>query len=455
MLLRWMAVGILAGCSVVSAADDSLNVPPVPGVHELAGRGRALLAGGRVREAERIARQALPSGGDEMLVLWGEILFRRGNFCEAGKAFQQAIEINPQNARGWWGLGRIEELEFRRERARDLFARAHRLDSRDTDIMLSHLDGVADPASRALLLRNVIALSRTSDPERAEQAAAQLEIDRRLAGRPRARLVSGYRAYRIPLGGYHPSGATQNGLTVTVRVNGGRSLHLVLDTGARGILIEGRAAKGLELRPVVESRIGGFGESHGGDSHLMLARSLDIGEMAFEDCLIQVGAAGGTPGADGILGTGLFEAFRMRVDPHAHAMDLTPPFDGATSPAPARVVGLKNLILMKTTALGRDGWFLLDTGASFSSVARELAPGRDNGDASIVGVRGVLSGAFRMGPLSLSAGGRTLVDLAPVSMDLTTLSRREGVEISGVLGYSALGVRPFTVDFRHGTVVFE
>jgi len=134
---------------------------------------------------------------------------------------------------------------------------------------------------------------------------------------------------------------------------------------------------------------------------------------------------------------------------------LTPPVDGAASPAPARVIGLKNLILMKTTALGRDGWFLLDTGASFSSVARELAPGRDNGDASIVGVRGVLSGAYRMGPLSLSAGGRTLVDLAPVSMDLTPLSRREGVEISGVLGYSALSVRPFTVDFRHGTVVFE
>jgi hypothetical protein len=45
--------------------------------------------------------------------------------------------------------------------------------------------------------------------------------------------------------------------------------------------------------------------------------------------------------------------------------------------------------------------------------------------------------------------------MSPVALDLAPLSSREGVEISGVLGYSALSSRPFIVDYRHGEVAFQ
>jgi hypothetical protein len=40
-------------------------------------------------------------------------------------------------------------------------------------------------------------------------------------------------------------------------------------------------------------------------------------------------------------------------------------------------------------------------------------------------------------------------------MDLRPISQIEGIEIAGILGYSTLAKSPFTLDLRHGTVVFS
>jgi hypothetical protein len=458
MRLQWVAAALAAGAVAALAADDGSVVPAMVSVSSSAVQVRGLLMSGHIRDAERLTRAALATGADDsVLSLWGDIQFRRGDFAEAAKAFTAAADLNPENARAIWGLGRIAEAQFRRQEACDLFARAYQLDPRDTDIILSYLDGMADPDARAVLLRNVAALSRISNPDRAEQAAARLQIEQRLAGKMAGRLASAYTSYRVPLSGFRPSGATQDGLIVTVRVNGGNPLRLVLDTGARDIMISGRAAKNLGLDTIVTSRINGFGDGDEGESRLALARSLAIGDLRFEDCLIEVSAHGVVPGADGILGAGIFEAFRMRIDAQRNAMQLTPFADADTPQSPANAIGLRRLMLVKASVAGKEGWFLLDSGAAYSTVTRELVPPAllRNTAANLIGVRGALSGAYRLGPISLGVAGRTLVDLSPVALDLAPLSRREGVEISGVVGYSALSRRPFTIDFRHGVVAFE
>jgi tetratricopeptide (TPR) repeat protein len=383
----------------------------------------------------------------------GEIQFRRGNFEDAAKAFGSASDLNPYDARAVWGLGRVEEVRFQREHARELFAKAYQLDPHDSDILLSYLDGVADPSIRPGLLRKVAALSRVGDPDKASLAVAKLEIDQHLAGRLPARLASGHTTYRVPLAGFRPTGVTQDGLIVAVRINGSKPLRLVLDTGARGILVDGRSARNLGLESIVTSRVTGFETHTSSESVLALARSLAIGDLRFEDCLIEVSGQG-IAGADGILGTELFEAFRMRIDARRQTMDLTPVT--GNGPVAANAIGLRNLMLVKTAAAGKEGWFLLDTGAAYSTLARELVPAvMAKGAVNLFGVGGSLRGAYRLGPLSLGVEGRTLVDMAPVALDLEPLSRREGVEISGVLGYSALSGRPLTVDLRHGVISFD
>jgi predicted aspartyl protease len=413
------------------------------------------LAAGRIPEAEHWTRTALAAGSDDsLLCLMGEIHFRRGNLEEAAKAFDQATRLNPESARAWWGLARIEEIHFRREKARCLFSKAYMLDPLDPEIILSYLNGISDTRARTILLRNVVELSRQSNPERAAWAMLQLEIDVRLGGKRAARLTSEYRGYRVPLSGFRPVGANQDGLIVMVRLNGGKPLRLLLDTGARGILVDARAAKNLGLEPIAASQVAGFGES-GADSQVAVARRLTIGDAEFADCLIEVSRRSITSGADGILGTGLFEAFRVRVDARAATMELQPT-DTAETSGGVGAIGVRNLLLVKTSVGSKDGWFLVDTGAAFTTVAQELTdPVSRRGTADLIGVQGAVSGAYRLAPLSLGIGGRQLVDTTPVSLDLGPLSRREGIEISGVLGYRALSRGPLTVDYRRGLVSFE
>src|SRR5690242_19470705 len=66
----------------------------------------------------------------------GEGQFRRGDFEGAARSFKAAVETNPADPRAWWGLGRIAVAHFQRDQARDLFAKAYRLDPRDTGIVL-------------------------------------------------------------------------------------------------------------------------------------------------------------------------------------------------------------------------------------------------------------------------------------------------------------------------------
>src|SRR5260370_20352072 len=240
--MRWVGqvsrVGITVAIGLIPltlAADDSTS--PVTIRSAAAAEGRALLRAGRLTEAEDAVRTAHQAGDEAAWSLSGELSMRRGDFDAARHDLEIAASLNHANARAWWGLGRIEQLHFRRQAARDLFARAYRLDPSDPEILLSYLEYVSEPAARAVLLRNVVALSRDSEPERARHALGRLQTESRLAGREPGALASAYTTYRIPLTGFHPVGSGQHGLIVMARVNGGRPVRLVLDTGSPGLML--------------------------------------------------------------------------------------------------------------------------------------------------------------------------------------------------------------------------
>src|SRR5260370_6676515 len=63
--------------------------------------------------------------------LEGDLAYRKADFEQAESLYRSALSADPGCARALWGLGRIEELHFRRGAARDYFAAAFRLDPRD------------------------------------------------------------------------------------------------------------------------------------------------------------------------------------------------------------------------------------------------------------------------------------------------------------------------------------
>jgi hypothetical protein len=48
-----------------------------------------------------------------------------------------------------------------------------------------------------------------------------------------------------------------------------------------------------------------------------------------------------------------------------------------------------------------------------------------------------------------------LADFSPVSFDLSEMSRQEGVEISGIVGFSTVSKTVVTINYRDGLVGFS
>jgi tetratricopeptide (TPR) repeat protein len=431
--------------------DDT--IPSLPVASTTAVHARKLLRNGQIGDAERLIAEALRTQPDaEVWCAAGELRFRQGNFDRAREAFQNALQIDADHARSIWGLGRVEQIHFRPDAARAMFAKAFQRDARDPEIILSYLEYVSDRASRSILLQNVAVLSTGTDPRRAEDAVARLAIENRLGGKDTATLASDYTGYRIPLGEFHPSGSEPLGLLLTARINGGRPLRLLLDTGARTVLLHGSAARGLGLEPVVRSGLRGFGDRRPAEATLMLARSMAFGPLEFRDCPIEVSNDDLTPGADGIIGANLFERFLIRIDSRAHMLHLTPSEPGSGGDGP-HAIGLDRLLLLQThVEQGPGGWFLLDTGAAYTGLSPALSPPQlSMRSAQLAGMQGGAS-AFHLSPLELRVGRLALAERSPVSVDLSAISQREGVEISGILGYSTLRHEGLTIDFRSGVV---
>jgi tetratricopeptide (TPR) repeat protein len=448
---------LLAPPGAKAAAPGSEEITAAPPDVTLL-RARQFLRAGRTAEAERLVSSAVAvAPADALLCLSGEIEFRRARFAEASKDFSAALALNPENARAHWGLGRIDQIHFRSDAAREHFSRAYALNHRDTDIILSFAEFVDDASARATLLRNVAFLARQEQPERAERAIADLRVLERLQGRAPARLAGAYKPYRVPLSGFRPAGVAQDGVLIPVRINGGKPLRLLLDTGARGIVVDSRAARNLDLETLTPAGLHGFGEDGVGASYLALAGRVSFGDLAFDECLVQVSAHSLTTGADGVAGIDLFERFQILIDPAAPALQLTPFEDTAVRSAGAiPAVGLRGLLLLNTRVEGREGLFLVDTGAAYTSVDRRLAPAAYlQGDSvTLSGAQGSLATAARVGTLRFQIDDRSLLDNQPVTLDLAPFSQIEGVEISGILGYSALRYSPLRIDLRHGTVEF-
>jgi len=339
--------------------------------------------------------------------------YRQGSFDEAAALYRAASTANPNSARAWFGLGRVAKLNFRDAEARNLFSRAYDLDPLDPEI-------------------------------RAAQNTA-----------PRAHLSSPYTSYDLKLTGFYPRDATAAGVTVTVRINGGKPLRLVLDTGARGISIRESAARDARLVLGPESRIQGF-ERGSSPAHMAVAESIAFGDLTYRDCPVAVSSMDVASGADGVMGTALFQEFEVRLDAGARMLRLQP-YRDAVEPG-IRVYGLDGLLVVKARVnRDREGLFLIDTGSAYTAVDSKLAKrwGAVPAAVALQGVAGLVTRGFRVAPVELEIDGRKMHDPSGVAVDLGAVSDREGVEFAGLIGYSVLGKSPLILNYRDGMIDFR
>jgi len=176
------------------------------------------------------------------------------------------------------------------------------------------------------------------------------------------------------------------------------------------------------------------------------------------NCLVEVTESFPTGDADGVIGARIFQRFLIRFNAREKVLELLPFPEGSDVP-PAmqnftRVHQVGHLLLVSSTVNARLGYFLLDTGAAFSAVSYDLAPpgGLAGTAVALDGLSGRINGGTRVSPVQFRFSREPVVDRDVIALDLGGVSRQEGVEISGVIGYPALSRSVLTINYRDGLI---
>ncbi len=329
-----------------------------------------------------------------------EQAYREGDFVRARQLFAAALTHDRGFVAAELGLVRLDLMESYRMRAAERMSR-----------LAENAGG--DPAVRDAM-------------RMMEEFRASTEVVRTNAAE-----------YTVPLR-MDQRGAEPEGVTITVSLNGGRPLRLLVDTGASHILLHEQAAAGLALRDLRTGSISGYGD--GAQAARVGLATLRCGELELDGARVYVANREFANGIDGLIGTRVFRQFLIRLDVRAKRMTLSPFASGGTWTDWDRESGweergfapfyqLGHYLLVR----GESGLLLLDTGASFSALDRQMT--MRSGRAMVKPVRN---------------GADPLADSAVQEMDLLPWSLRNGVRLRGVIGFPAIRHGVLTLNYRDG-----
>jgi predicted aspartyl protease len=434
--------------------------------------GRKALAADGVATAWKLAQKALADAPESADVheFAGEVHFRRGEFAEADAEFKAALEWNPRLALAWWGLGRVAECTSMNKTAEQDFRRAYELNPKDPRILGTWILRLSGQERIAALNRFEAML--TGDRSEIVELRQRAELAKAMNGRAAMALVSPYKTAEVPLEAFVSEATHLRTFGLEVMVNG-KPAHLVLDTGAAGILLSPPAAERVGMTRVADATVRGIGDNSkmtGG--YRAIAERFQIGGVEYRDAAISVGDQSFVGIEDGLIGSNVFSEFlitldfargKLRLDPlpgyhpgeEFADRTVSPEMESAT-----RVFRFGHLLLVPTrVGNASNRLFVLDTGAAGTLISRELAAKVSNVNRDdkmgLRGLNGRVGDVYQTGNLTLEFAGFEQKNMGMTALDTWQLSHRLGTEISGFLGLPVLDLFTLTIDYRDGLVKFE
>ena len=271
-------------------------------------------------------------------------------------------------------------------------------------------------------------------------------------------LVSPYQPYDLELRSFYSAPNRLAGVLLLVRINGGRPLRLVLDSGSEFIVIGAKVAHALGLSNESEMVLVGLGTRQ---AKVGKAECVDVGPVSFRNCRVAFVNGKVIEGADGVIPLAMFSDFFLRLDLPGKTLGLIPyPNDHGPAASSNRGLGDDNYLLVDTV-LNRKyhGYAVLDTGAFCSAISREVAGtltgSRVLTDLPIMSGTGAATGQIVSAAVHFEIAGQELIPDRVVALDLLNLSRHYGVEVVGVLGFPTLNPYILTVDYRNRLVKID
>ena len=432
---------------------------------------RALLGNYQAEKAYAAAEAGARAAPDAAAV-WtaqGRVAFRQGKLGVAQACYRKALAVDKKYPGAIAGLADIFGSTSNFKRAETLANAALALSPGDPDLVLSPWRS-SSPEDHKKDLRAALSIL-DPETERGSDVKAHLARDLALKGR-KLRLINAVDATEIKLSRIMDGPNRTIGVGVQVRLNNKQSLLLKLDTGAGGIAISPQAAKraGLEQLSEEGSDIHGIGDKSPQQNLYYLADRFRVGGLEWENVPIATFRGAKQSDTDGLIGTDIFERFRIEIDfagslmrlqrtrPEGEAHQL---LDAAEKPEGfTQVIRLRHMLLIATSVNdGPSQLFLIDSGSMVNLVniqaARESTKVHQEARIRLKGIQGEVKDVHSAEKATLTFAGFRQENRELTAIDLHNLSDRAGLEVSGILGMPVLWQMRMTIDYASGSVKFE
>lgn len=435
-----------------------------PSGEAYSGLVRSLLKADDVKAADESSQKALAALPERALVqaARGDVYFRRGMIPQAEDEYQAALKLDDKCARAWLGQGKVDEVYARHTKAKAAIDRAHELDAEDGDAVYEWAIRQPYPESVTALERHLAEFR--NDPEEERREREYKEFVKAIAGRKvwvQARDVE-RTEIKMELLTIGPSMA-RRGYGLRVRLNDRATVTLMLDTGSSGVTITRKLAEKIGASKLSEQALEGVGKSGPAVGYKAWVDKIVIGDLEFHDCFIHA-----TPReiaqVDGTIGTDVFSKYLIMLDFHAQKLRLEPLPARASDGTPAQAEAFTQTFLfghflLLPTEVGKkaSGLFVIDSGANANTISSELArlmPEMRAFNSPVSGASGVANSAFIADDATLRFAKMNRTGERISTVDLHSVSKGLGVEISGQLGFSAMENLKLTIDYRDGLVRF-
>jgi tetratricopeptide (TPR) repeat protein len=447
----------------VAAFQKAIESRPSPELY--AGLVQSFLKLDDVKSADDVSRQALEALPQSALAhaSRGDAYFRRGLIPDAESEYKSALKMDSTCARAWLGQGKVDALLSRPGPTREAVSKAHELDPDDGDALYEWAIRQPYPENVAGLEKHLSGYK--SDPQLEGHERDYMELVKALAGKPVWILSPDVSRSELKLESMIAGpGLGKRGYGLRVSFNDRAEATLLLDTGASGVTITRKFAEKIGARKLSDISLEGVGKSGATHGYQAWVDTIAIGGLKFHDCYVHV-----TPGAvadlDGTIGTDLFVKFLVTMDFPARKLRLdplpTPPAEEAHGEGEvfSQAFAFGHLLLLWTQADNKvAGLFVIDSGANLSTIspepAQQLRQMRPL-NSRVTGMSGGVNSAFIADNVNLQLGNMRRQNQRIITVDLHSVSKNLGTEISGQIGFNTLENMRLLINYRDGLVGFE
>jgi tetratricopeptide (TPR) repeat protein len=413
-----------------------------------------------IARSEAGALAAAAPQDPEAIALYGDALWASGLFDEAEARYRDALQRQPDLARGHHGMARALASRSRLDDAMAEAQTAVQLDPRDLEV--HHTVGAIYERMRryeeaAGAYTNYVNLLPNKDrSEKADWSRSEIKFLRSFGQRvpyetdPGADTAIYTVQFRL----------VNDKIVVRAKVNDGSFQDFVVDTGAENTILTGPTARRLGVTPITYTLSAGVGDV--GLRGLQLARinSLELGNLTLRNvpCLIKDPPLRNLPVREAESLSPLALGFSMIIDYKTHTIT----FGKRLAPEPADFelpLRLHRLATVRGTLDGKQpANFVVDTGGEVISISQATAAaltamGRPEPARRIAlrvfGSSGWDRDAFLMPGVDLSFDAIRYTNFPVVVLNLNTPSALLGYQLGGIVGHRFLSGYRVNIDLQN------